>query len=348
MAPVLLSWPASGSRETNYHSILCHVVYEKVFAVVAWLMPFMGLEIYHEVTPAEERSDQMGREAEGSTGDFSGGDAYLRDLLVTYPLREAILRSAIEALRLPPGSAGLDAGCGVGLPALVLAEAVGPGGHVTGLDVRQEFVPYATTIAERASLSDRVSFRKGDVSRLPFDDDVFDWAWSVDCVGYAPMEPLALVKELVRVVRPGGTVAIMAWSSEQLLPGYPLLEARLRATSAGIAPFVKGQKPERHLLRALGWFREAGLEQWITRTLAGGAHAPLSDAPRKALVALFEMRWPGVESELAQADLAEYERLCLPESPDFIVNHPDYYAFFTYSMFSGKVAEETSENGPAK
>jgi len=54
------------------------------------------------------------------------------------------------------------------------------------------------------------------------------------------------------------------------------------------------------------------------------------------LIALFEMRWPGVESELTQEDWAEYQRLCLPESPDFILNHPDYYAFFTYSMFRGK------------
>jgi demethylmenaquinone methyltransferase/2-methoxy-6-polyprenyl-1,4-benzoquinol methylase len=56
------------------------------------------------------------------------------------------------------------------------------------------------------------------------------------------------------------------------------------------------------------------------------------------------MRWPGVESELRQEDAdskhpwAEYQRLCLPESPDFILDHPDYYAFFTYSMFHGKVA----------
>jgi demethylmenaquinone methyltransferase/2-methoxy-6-polyprenyl-1,4-benzoquinol methylase len=56
-------------------------------------------------------------------------------------------------------------------------------------------------------------------------------------------------------------------------------------------------------------------------------------------VALFEMRWPGVEAELTQEDRAAYRRLCLPESPDFILNHPDYYAFFTYSMFHGTVPQ---------
>jgi ubiquinone/menaquinone biosynthesis C-methylase UbiE len=264
---------------------------------------------------------------------------YIQRLMVTNPLAEPVVRSAIQALQLPSGSRGLDAGCGIGLQALLLAEAVGPAGHVTGLDLSPEFLVYAREIVDRAGLSERISFQEGDVRELPFDADTFDWAWSANCVGYAPLEPLPLVKELARVVRPGGSVAVLAWSSEQLLPGYPLLEARLSATSAGIAPFVKGKKPESHFLRALGWFRDAGLEELTAQTFAGDAHAPLTDDLRSALIALFEMRWPGVESELTQADRAEYQRLCLPESPDFIVDHPDYYAFFTCSMFHGKVAE---------
>jgi demethylmenaquinone methyltransferase/2-methoxy-6-polyprenyl-1,4-benzoquinol methylase len=138
------------------------------------------------------------------------------------------------------------------------------------------------------------------------------------------------------VVRPGGIVAILAWSSETLLPGYPLLEARLSATSSGIAPFVAGGRPGSHFLRALGWFRDADLEEAKARTFVGDACAPLSSDLREALTALFEMRWSGVESELTQEDRAQYQRLCLPSSPDFIVDDPDYYAFFTYSMFDGK------------
>jgi hypothetical protein len=53
-------------------------------------------------------------------------------------------------------------------------------------------------------------------------------------------------------------------------------------------------------------------------------------------VALFDMRWPDVASELTSDDFAEFQRLCLPDSPDFILNLPDYYALFTYSMFIGK------------
>lgn len=253
-------------------------------------------------------------------------------------LREPIFRSAIQALQLPSGSRGLDAGCGPGLQTLLLAEAVGPAGQVTGLDLSPEIVAYARGMVKKAGLSESITFREGDVKRLPFDDDAFDWAWSVDCVGYAPIEPLPLIKELARVVKPGGTMAILAWSSEKLLPGYPLLEARLSATSAGIAPFAKGRKPGSHFFRALGWFRDAGLEECRARTFAGDAHDPLTEDLYNTLTALFEMRWPGVESELTEKDWAEYQRLCLPGSPEFILNHPDYYAFFTYSMFHGRVA----------
>jgi len=264
-------------------------------------------------------------------------DSYIQSLLVSNPLRESILREAIRVLHFPLGSRGLDAGCGIGLPSLLLAEAVGASGHVTGLDVSPEFLDRGREIAKDAGLSERISFREGDVARLSFDDDTFDWVWSADCVGYGLWEPLPLIRELVRVVKPGGTVAILAWASEQLLPGFPLLEARLRATTAGIAPFVHGKKPEAHFMRALGWFHELGLEESTARVFADSACTPLSDDVRDALVALFEMRWPGVESELAPEDQAEFRRLCKPGSPDFIVNHPDYYAFFSYSMFWGRV-----------
>ena len=64
-------------------------------------------------------------------------------------------------------------------------------------------------------------------------------------------------------------------------------------------------------------------------------HAPLSDDVRAELLSLFRMRWSGMQSELAQDDWTEFQRLCQPESPDFILNLPDYFAFFTYSLFSG-------------
>jgi len=266
-------------------------------------------------------------------------DAYIWRLTESNPLREPTLRSVIEALQLPPGSQGLDAGCGIGLQALLLAEATGSMGHVTGLDLSPELLLRAEDIVRKSGLSARICFQQGDVNRLPFDDDTFDWVWSSDCVGYPIGELLPLLKELARVVKPGGKVAILAWSSQCLLPGYPLLEARLNATCSALAPLVTGKRPEFHFIRALRWFREAGLDEPTVQTFVGDAHAPLSRGIRRALISLLEMLWGQPQPEVSAEDWAEYQRLCQPESPDFIVDLPDYYAFFTYSVFQGRVAK---------
>ena len=273
----------------------------------------------------------------GDDKKMTGTDSYLQSLMVTNPLQEPIFRRAIHALNLPQGSRGLDVGCGIGLQVMLLAEAVGEAGHVTGIDLSPEFLVYARDIAEKAGISEQVSFQEGDMNNLPFDDATFDWVWSANCAGYAPGEPLPLLKELARVVKPGGSVIIIVWSSQQLLPGYPVLEAHLNATSSGIAPFVKGTAPELHFPRMMGWFRRAGMEEVSARTFAGDVCAPLSEEMRSALTALIEMRWVDVGAELSEGDWAEFQRLCMPGSPDFILDIPDYYAFYTYSMFRGRV-----------
>jgi len=241
----------------------------------------------------------------------------------------------VKTLQLPKGSHGLDIGCGVGFQCLLFAEEVGPKGHITGLDISAEMLDYGRELAKEAGLSEQISFQEGDMAKLPFDSNSFDWVCSTDCVGYAPIDPLPLLKEMARVAKPGSIVAIAAWSSEKLLPGYPQLESRLGATTAGIAPFVQGKRPDLHFLRALNWFQELGLKESKGKVFADSIHSPLNDEIRNALVDLFNMRWPDVSIELSSKDLAEFHRLCLPDSPDFILNLPDYYALFTYTVFSG-------------
>ena len=291
----------------------------------------------HGTTPPSRRNP-VGYAGYGKLTDV---DTYLEKLDLSRPLRDPAIRKAIQAIELPEGSRGLDAGCGVGSHTLLLAHVVGPDGNVTGLDVSPEFVAHARGLAEQSSLSERVSFREGNVNELPFDDNTFDWAWSVDCVGHPAVgEPLTTLEELARVVRQGGQVAILGYSTQMLLPGYRLLEARLNATASAITILSKGKKPEAHFLRALGWFREAGFAEPTARTVVGTVQAPLGDGIRRALISLFGMLWGETQSKMAPADREEYQRLADPESPDFILDSPDYYAFFTYSMFEGRVARD--------
>jgi demethylmenaquinone methyltransferase/2-methoxy-6-polyprenyl-1,4-benzoquinol methylase len=157
-------------------------------------------------------------------------------------------------------------------------------------------------------------------------------------IGCPSEDPFSMVQELARVVKPGGIVAILFWSSQKLLPGHPLLETRLNTTSQANAPFGKGTLPERHALRGLTWLRETGLVELDADTFVADVFAPLDDDIRDALTISFQMFWGNIEDEVSREDWAEYERLCQPESPDFILNHPDYYAFLTYSMFRGRIA----------
>jgi demethylmenaquinone methyltransferase/2-methoxy-6-polyprenyl-1,4-benzoquinol methylase len=116
-----------------------------------------------------------------------------------------------------------------------------------------------------------------------------------------------------------------------------MLEARLNAACSAYASIYEGKRPESHFNRALSWFPEAGLEEPIARTFVGDVRAPLSRDLRIALASLFEMLWGEPQPTVSSAEWSEYQRLCRPESPDFILDLPGYYAFFTYTMFKGRV-----------
>jgi demethylmenaquinone methyltransferase/2-methoxy-6-polyprenyl-1,4-benzoquinol methylase len=265
--------------------------------------------------------------------------SYLEQLIKTDPIRESTIRSIIKELQPPTGSSGLDVGCGVGTQALMLADAVGPKGRIIGVDVSNEFLSYAQSVTKKAGKSKQVTFQEGDMNDLPFEDNIFDWAWSMDCAGYHPDEPLIPLKEMVRVVKPGGFVTILGWTSEMLLPGFPLLEKKLGTTDPGLAPFKKGMDPKKHFCGALWMLQEIGLKDLLVRTFLGDIHAPLSEKSREALILLIDMRWEGVESELSDEDILQFHQLCDPKSDEFILNLPHYYAYFIYSQFSGKVGE---------
>jgi demethylmenaquinone methyltransferase/2-methoxy-6-polyprenyl-1,4-benzoquinol methylase len=269
--------------------------------------------------------------------DASPTDAVIRQLLEAEPLRGPLLRSIVESLDLPAGSRGLDAGCGIGLQSLLLAQAVGPGGRVAGVDINPEIISHAENLAREAGLDGRITYKQGSITDLPFPDGSFDWVWSADCAGYPHGDMPAILQEFKRVLKPGGRVFILAWSSQQILPGYPLLEARLNADCSSYQPYLAGKDPEGHFQRALRWFTRAGLENARGQTFVSDVQAPLRPEIRTALASLIGMLWD-VErlAGLTPLEQANFLRLCKPDSPDCILDSPGYYAFFTYTLFQGK------------
>jgi ubiquinone/menaquinone biosynthesis C-methylase UbiE len=252
--------------------------------------------------------------------------------------REPLLNVIIKSLRIPAASKGLDAGCGIGSVTKLLAEHVGEKGHVIGLDQSRDFIQYAKTNNQ----TDTIQFIEGDINSLQFDDNSFDWLMSIDTVWPGPKElgcpaedPLEIIKEFYRILKPGGSVFILFWSSQKLLPGYPILEARLNTTASATAPFINGMKPLQHILNGRYWLKNAEFTAISVKTYVGDIIAPLSKNDRNALHILFEMFWGESQSEVSEADCKDFKKLCNPGSDDYILNNEHYYGFYTYTLFKG-------------
>lgn len=264
-------------------------------------------------------------------------DPYMEKLYLSNPLQEPLVRQVVQAVELPRASRGLDAGCGVGLQIPLLADAVGPQGHITGLDISRDFLEEARKNLGNWGLGDQVTLVQGDIYDLPFEDQEFDWIWSANSACYSVIRPLQLLGEFYSTLKPGGLLVIMIWSAQQLLPGYPRLEALLNATAPGIAPFKKHEAPENHFLRLLGWLKKAGFVDASVQPFSGGVFAPFDERMRDALLALVQMRWPEAEKELSGKDRRLYLRITDPASSEFVLDQPGYYAFYTYSLFRAAV-----------
>lgn len=261
------------------------------------------------------------------------GYTYAELLALSDRLREPLFRSIIDWLSPAPGSRGLDAGCGIGSHTALLAEKTGTHGSVTGCDRSSALLAIARAGTHPPQVAQAISFQQEDLASLSFADASFDWIWSADCIGYDTGSMTGQLAEAVRVLKPGGWIALLLWSCQLLLPGYPVLEAHLNATTAGIAPFLPSHNPESHFLRLCGRLREAGLLEATARTFTGDISAPLGEERRAAVGALFAMRWGESRDELEPGDRSEFERLCDPESTGFIADDPAYYGFFTYTLF---------------
>ena len=98
----------------------------------------------------------------------------------------------------------LDAGSGLGGPARYLAETFGC--RVEGVDLSPYYVAVARMLTDRAGLADHVTFREGDLTRLPFGDRAFDLVWTQH-VAMNIADRAGLYRELHRVLKPGGRLA---------------------------------------------------------------------------------------------------------------------------------------------
>lgn len=127
-------------------------------------------------------------------------------------------RRTVERLALKPGMQVLDVGCGTGASALPAAERVAPGGTVIGVDLAANLLERARLKAAQQQLAG-ITFQVGDMTDLGFPDGRFDAVISVFSVFFVP-DMAANVRELWRMVKPGGTLAITTWGPDFFAPVY--------------------------------------------------------------------------------------------------------------------------------
>ena len=172
--------------------------------------------------------------------DLAAARAY-EDFLVPALFGEWGPRLAAAA-ELAPGQSVLDVACGTGVLARAAARAVAPTGRVTGLDPDQGMLAVARELAPA------LEWHQGTAEELPFPDQRFDAVVSQFGLMFFP-DPAQGLREMWRVLKPGGHLAVAVWASLDDTPAYAAEVALLErvggdaAANALRAPFVLGQLP---------------------------------------------------------------------------------------------------------
>lgn len=185
-----------------------------------------------------------------------------------------------DAAGIGPGQRVLDVACGTGVLARHAAELVGVKGSVTGLDINDGMLAVARRLAPL------IDWRQGPAERLPFVTGTFDAV--VSQFGLMFFENrVGAIREMARVLRPGGRLAVAVWDGIDHSPGYAALAGILRRLfGAEVArglegPFVLGDRtalqslfaeaglPGAHVNSATGTVRFESIRVWVTAEVRG-------------------------------------------------------------------------------
>ncbi len=242
------------------------------------------------------------------------------------PEYEAMLSS----VGIEPGWHVLDAGCGSGSYLPLLTELVGSSGRVAALDLASDNIAIVEKRLSGWDLPCPVEARTASLESLPYPDDTFDAVWCANTTLHFGNEELpSVLAELRRVVRSGGLVAVKDLDTNLLrfYPADPFLIFHLsesglcaeRETAESIGS-LRGRELRR-------WLERSGLTEVWQRTTLIERWAPLRAVERQ----LFG-DWLGYLADLAEergvpeADLETWRAVRDPAAPEYLPDHPEFYA----------------------
>lgn len=147
------------------------------------------------------------------------------EMLTTIPAARLVKFAGVA-----PGQHVLDVACGTGVVAITAART---GAQVTGIDLTPELLERARENSRIAELQPR--WLEGDVEKLPFGDEEFDVILSQFGHIFAP-RPAVAIAEMLRVLKPGGTIAFSTWPPELFMGRMFSLVASYMPPAPGISP----------------------------------------------------------------------------------------------------------------
>jgi SAM-dependent methyltransferase len=246
---------------------------------------------------------------------------YGRELHAAMSQRSVTADAAFVLPHLRPGMRVLDCGAGPGTITCGLADVVAPG-EVIGIDFSPVQVERARALASERSVAN-VRFEVGDIHRLPFADASFDVAFA-NAVLMHLRDPVAALREMRRVVRPGGIVAARDHGVHLREPRTPAIE-QLFELQARVGAVTVGRTTGALGLRHRGLLLDAGL-----RRVEGFADVTVYGTPERLQENAAMMRGLRASEETRRIaastgiDLATQDRLAADldawyERPDAIV-----------------------------
>lgn len=123
-----------------------------------------------------------------------------------------VFQRLIEETQLRPGESVLEVGCGSGVLARWLAQHTGGANRIVGVDINRYLLREATALARKNGLDSIIEFREGNAEALPFPENCFDVIMA--CTVLEEGNADRMLTELVRVMKPGGRVAVIVWSMD--------------------------------------------------------------------------------------------------------------------------------------
>jgi ubiquinone/menaquinone biosynthesis C-methylase UbiE len=188
----------------------------------------------------------------------------------------AAQHALLAAVAPAPGERVLDVACGTGLVAFPAARAVGAGGHVLGIDLSGQMVDAARerAAARRHEATANIGFARMDAEALDLPDASFDVVLCALGLMYMP-EPEQALREMRRVLRPGGRLGLAVWG-EPARCGWSALFSIVDAeVKSEVCPLFFRLGHQDTLARACA---EAGFEAIVQRRVAASLAYTDADA----------------------------------------------------------------------